>query len=93
MKFLLRAVVSLLVLTVLLCGGLILYLSITEYKPAEAMPVQILQQQNRPIDAASELTITTFNTVSYTHLDVYKRQSLTVLFSLFFFLPALAKLV
>lgn len=68
MKFLLRAVVSLLVLTVLLCGGLILYLSITEYKPAEAMPVQILQQQNRPIDAASELTITTFN-IGYAALE------------------------
>lgn len=62
MKLIFRAAVTLLVITVLLTGGLILYLTITEYRPQDVMPVQILGKQNRPVDLRDELTITTFNT-------------------------------
>lgn len=68
MKFLFRAAVALLIITLILTGGLILYLTITEFRPEEAMPVQILHQQNRLLGAADELTITTFN-MGYAALD------------------------
>lgn len=68
MKFLLKALVSILIIAAVLAGGLIGYLTITEFRPDEVQPVQVLQQQNRSLDPSAELTITTFN-IGYAALD------------------------
>lgn len=68
MKFLLRALVSILLLAAVLVGGLLAYLTFGEYRPDDVMPVQILQQQRSIADPNQELAITTFN-IGYAALE------------------------
>jgi len=67
-KFLLRTILAVLGIAVIAAGSLILYLTVTEFKPGDRMPVQILHQQSLPVDVHSELTITTFN-IGYAALE------------------------
>ena len=68
MKFLLRALVSILLLAAVLVGGLLAYLTFGEYRPDDVMPVQILQPQRSIADPNQELAITTFN-IGYAALE------------------------
>ncbi|WP_461370341.1 endonuclease/exonuclease/phosphatase family protein [Candidatus Darwinibacter acetoxidans] len=67
-KFLLRALVSILLLAAVLVGGLLAYLTFGEYRPDDVMPVQILQPQRSIADPNQELAITTFN-IGYAALE------------------------
>ena len=68
MKLLFKLLGIMLVVLVLLAGGLIGYLAITEYRVEPVLPVQITQQQDQIIQDGSELTITSFN-IGYASLD------------------------
>jgi endonuclease/exonuclease/phosphatase family metal-dependent hydrolase len=67
-KILLRAVIAVVLLAVVLGGGLVLYLTVTEYKPDAVTPVQVHQHQGETVNVQDELTITSFN-IGYAALD------------------------
>lgn len=68
MKFLFRTLRILLAVLIILAGGLIGYLSITEYRVEDILPIQISRQQDLLVNETDELTITTFN-IGYASLD------------------------
>lgn len=68
MKLVFKAVFSILLIVLILGGAFLGYLSLTEYKPEPAVPVQIFQHQQKVLEPKTEFSITSFN-IGYASLD------------------------
>ena len=68
MKAILKVLVTIILALVLLVGGFVGFLALTEYRPKPVMPVQLLNQQNKILSPGEELSITSFN-IGYAALD------------------------
>lgn len=68
MKFLIKAVLALVLVLALLVGGLVVYVTLGEYKPGAVLPMQINKQRESMVAADELLSMTTFN-IGYAGLD------------------------
>ncbi|MWV47629.1 endonuclease/exonuclease/phosphatase family protein [Paenibacillus sp. HJL G12] len=67
-KKILWALASVVLAAVLIVGGFILYVTITDYKPAATVPVTIANSQEHVLKKGTSFTLTTFN-IGYAGLD------------------------
>lgn len=68
MKKFFKVLLTVILAVAILVGGFVGYLAITEYKPKDITPVQLLNQQGKILSMGDELSITSFN-IGYAALD------------------------